>query len=1119
MGENDQKEFEELLIVLQSTNNELRNTSETNYFEFRNNQPDLCCELLLSMISFSSNDNVRALSMILLRQMVLSQSPLFWKSFKSQTKELLKKNLLELVQNEQVPYLKRKMADVIAIIGAILIPDQKWDELLNFIIVSPLSKDDLLSELGLYLIQGLTIYIGDILSANVETFFPIFEECLKENMAIKIRVSCFKAVATFAIHCEEEEDKEMLKELFPHMLKTLETLIANKKYEIAEHCLRELIQLAEFESNFFSKDINLLVECMISLVVESNLEIGVSNLALEVLVSLIETAPRVVMKDQDFLPKILPSLIDMLIDIDEEDEWEEEEEIEVLQNSQYAENALGRIAISIGSEYLFPHVSKLLPDLLTNSNNWKHQIGGLQLLSTISDGCRLGMLDELKAILQIVLPYLQNKNDRIRHSAIKCLGHLSKDLSPNLQNEYHSDIIPALIEIIANDSNNFNRSETVNTIISFVDPIDSSNENDLQNIIIYCDELLEKLLDFFPQGKIEHQELIIRLISAIALKIDSNFIPYYDVLMPMIKEAIKKTDKENQRLLRGKLFECATIIGNSCGIEKFEKDGHEIMEFTLKLFNQGLKNDDPQIDHIFYSWSRISATLKDKFVDYLQYVIEPLINQASVELEKVLFKDKQGNEIGEREAEKLREECEVMIFGEDETGIKTYSIQDRITALDNLFILSHELTELFFPFIEQIIPIAFDNLSMFYSGDLRIYSTLIISELVKSVYLYGKKTDFKEPNEEWMNNFCKVLFEKIGKSLIQESDPAVLGIKLKSFCTCLKYTKGLVNSDLIIPCLQIIPQLLEDSDERRLKIISRLNNDQDNEQNFDNDKAVKLFQGEIFEMSEQSINEETIKLEIVESCTKIIKYHSELYLVFFRELLFPICDQYLKIENILNIDRQVAFCLIDDIFEYAPIELVKYYWGKTYEYFFKNTLADHSGVRQAVVYGIGVCAEKLEDDFIPQINDSLQILNEALLEKDSRNSKMAVASDNAISALAKILWFHSKNIKDFEKYFNQWLNYLPVFEDIEEAQITYKYLCLFIKEFTISYFCKNFDQLKEILSLLLDIFHSEYVTNETNIQITEIISQIRNQIDEKEFEQIIKSLDSNEIIEKIKNFL
>ena len=54
------------------------------------------------------------------------------------------------------------------------------------------------------------------------------------------------------------------------------------------------------------------------------------------------------------------------------------------------------------------------------------------------------MIKNLEQVVSMVLNSFQDSHPRVRWAAINAIGQLSTDLGPDLQNQYHQRVLPAL---------------------------------------------------------------------------------------------------------------------------------------------------------------------------------------------------------------------------------------------------------------------------------------------------------------------------------------------------------------------------------------------------------------------------------------------------------------------------------------------------------------------------------------------------------------------------------------------------------------------------------------------------------------------------------------------------
>eukprot|EP00012_Vannella_robusta_P012041 CAMPEP_0206210074 /NCGR_PEP_ID=MMETSP0166-20121206/17306_1 /ASSEMBLY_ACC=CAM_ASM_000260 /TAXON_ID=95228 /ORGANISM="Vannella robusta, Strain DIVA3 518/3/11/1/6" /LENGTH=230 /DNA_ID=CAMNT_0053631629 /DNA_START=577 /DNA_END=1269 /DNA_ORIENTATION=- len=154
-------------------------------------------------------------------------------------------------------------------------------------------------------------------------------------------------------------------------------------------------------------------------------------------------------------------------------------------------------------------------------------------------------------------------------------------------------------------------------------------------------------------------------------------------------------------------------------------------------------------------------------------------------------------------------------------------------------------------------------------------------------------------------------------------------------------------------------------------------------------------------------------------------------------------------------------------------------------------MIDHpADVRQAAVYGLGVTAELHPDVFRGFKTQVLQGLHRVITMDESREEENIFATENAISALGKIIQHHGESL-DIGSEIQKWINYLPTDSKDEETDVIYKQFCYFAKHFPVQVFGEHFSLLGRILTLIAEAFQSPLVKDDTQEILTQTLQDIR----------------------------
>lgn len=170
----------------------------------------------------------------------------------------------------------------------------------------------------------------------------------------------------------------------------------------------------------------------------------------------------------------------------------------------------------------------------------------------------------------------------------------------------------------------------------------------------------------------------------------------------------------------------------------------------------------------------------------------------------------------------------------------------------------------------------------------------------------------------------------------------------------------------------------------------------------------------------------------------------------YRENFLPYFDQICQhFVNLLQpqrswADHQWGICVFDDVIEFAGPACEKY------KSFFIEPLAvyvtDKSpDVRQAAAYGWGVLAQFGGQSFAHDVAKSIPLLVEVINNPESREPKNINPTENAISAVTKIMKYNSSAV-NLDEILPVWFSWLPVVEDADEAPHVYGYLCDLIEQ-------------------------------------------------------------------------
>ncbi|XP_078151600.1 uncharacterized protein LOC144546886 isoform X2 [Carex rostrata] len=155
------------------------------------------------------------------------------------------------------------------------------------------------------------------------------------------------------------------------------------------------------------------------------------------------------MVEQQLVPsmgRFVAILLEMLSDMeDDEDKGTGEEN-----NFKYAKTFSNALSAALGGDLLVPELIMLLPGYLRDSD-WKKRHAALFFLKEIAKGWVEALKEHLEQIVNMIVALFNDKHPRVKWAALTAMRELLVHLKPNLEDQYHETIFPALLQAMRFD--------------------------------------------------------------------------------------------------------------------------------------------------------------------------------------------------------------------------------------------------------------------------------------------------------------------------------------------------------------------------------------------------------------------------------------------------------------------------------------------------------------------------------------------------------------------------------------------------------------------------------------------------------------------------------------------
>lgn len=183
-----------------------------------------------------------------------------------------------------------------------------------------------------------------------------------------------RAVGAFIVlHDKEDNIQNHFSELLPAIVQVIAQSVEK---QTDDALLKVLIDLAESTPKFLRLQLETIMEMCMKIFSNEDMIDSWRQLALEVLVTLAETAPAMVRKvGGKYIASLVPLVLKMMTDIQEDEKWSFSDEIvddDNDSNNVVAESALDRLACGLGGKTMLPQIVQNIPSMLNNSD-WKYR--------------------------------------------------------------------------------------------------------------------------------------------------------------------------------------------------------------------------------------------------------------------------------------------------------------------------------------------------------------------------------------------------------------------------------------------------------------------------------------------------------------------------------------------------------------------------------------------------------------------------------------------------------------------------------------------------------------------------------------------------------------------------
>ena len=1060
MDQNQIIKFTELLTALMSQDNAIRNQAEQQYAATKAQDPNLLAIALVACAAGSFDFSVKQEACVLLRQnmKVLNQKDFLYNLLTAEVQQTVRNQLLLALENETNNAVRHRLCDVVGELGSYLLLDEKagkWPELQPKLFQLLSSGNPAQRESGLRVLRDLIPTVGmSLIRQHKDSFMAVLRHGM-EDERISNRTQSVLIVCSIAENLAAKFWKPFQQGFGQPMLKVIKSICDSGDEDQVRDCLEAVIAVIEEDALFFKPFMGDLIQLALQIANgRDQLEDGTRQLAFELIVSFAEKKSKLCMKIPNFVAMTVRTCMQFMIELEDSDvaAWAQrfsdaDADDDDAANYDIGEENVDRLAQSLGGEHVLPVVFSIVGEFIRMT--WQHKVAAIMTLSQVAEVIE----DEshTDAVVQLLLAQLSDPHPRVRYAALHALGQSSTDCSPHIQEAWHEEILPAITKAIDDPVLRVG-SHACAAFVNFAE------ECDVDVLLPHMDVLMDKLFRRISSSNVRQvRENAITATAVIAGVTERHFVKFYPHVMPLLKDVVLRATSKEERTLRGKAFECLSLLGIAVGKETFLPDALEAMNAIVTLQQQNQLDDEEGTlkSFVFESLQRICKVLGTDFSRFLPAVLPPLLATFSLKPEEVASPEDQ-------------QDMTLMMLGNSKCmGLKTSHIEDLQSALTTV----SSFVELlggsgYKDFVRETALRLMPLLEFQFDDDVKSLAISTWGHLVKCA---------ADVNDSALaSDLVKGYLDYATKAMPHEEDLEILDEQIKGISACIfAAPTGVIDAQKAQELLTLVFKLLEESFTRR--------KDQELEQEEGEDE---LDEDDLEGAEQEKEKDESVRISLVDIGASMMKQHKAVFLQvgmplfnqLISRLILPTCNVH---------DRALALYVACDYLEHLMSDSVSA-WPLFMDAIFTAITDPEIQLRQAACYGVNVASRIPEFSSVAQ--QAVQRLLMTIEQPNARSKVNLMATENAVAALGHVCEKHEAALgaPAAAKCWEQWISRLPIKEDEEEGQITHTQLLRLVQ----AQHTTVHAHLPKALHILVQVYKRNSCSEETSSGIARLLASI-----------------------------
>lgn len=699
----------EVLAATQQSDAKAREAAEKHLTEATEGSPNELVRALAAVLGQGANvaDPLRQEAAVILRQLVVGNRTRcsVWARLDDATKKVLMAQILTTAESDPSSQVKRNVGQVVAETTSKVASEfnelsTAWPEFLPSISRFIGSSSDASTRVvALHVLKDIVPDLGDGFMDQGEPVITMLQGVLGDTSP-EVRSAAvelvFQLVEDLAI-----EDVAPLSRVMPAVISTFQALAKEGQEEQLKEVLEALCSAADEEPVFFQENgFDMLWATLVEIASAGAATFAdeeVRHSAMEAAMTLVLNLIEFFAKEGTQLERLLALNIEWLLEVEEDanvwtaegkDDNDDDCDDDVVGIAEENLDRIGEKLCEMHEEVLMGILFKLIRAAWQSpDSNWKHAHASLTAIQQVAEH-----LDETAWIDQcvdFVGQSVAHAHPRVRYAAFGAMTEIAYHHAPHVQETHHAAILPTIVAGI--------KDVNIRVATNAVDAFSALGEEglDIPELEPFADDLLMSMFSCLHQGQTRAmQESCLTGIATVAEIFEDLFEPYYGHVMPALKHIVANALDEKDRTLRGKSFECISVVGSVVSKEMFTPDAHEVMQQLVQLMQAGFAADDQLRESVREASGRIADKLGKDFRPYVPSLLPMLF-----EVLKNRPKEIDGEDIPDDDDEDEAEDMTLASINGKFWGLKTILLEEMKECLDLTNTLVESLEEDFCEFL------------------------------------------------------------------------------------------------------------------------------------------------------------------------------------------------------------------------------------------------------------------------------------------------------------------------------------------------------------------------------------------------------------------------------------